>query len=207
MKYVLILVLFGVSPLIRAQLPAKPLGKTQWPAGVPVTGELVKALGWSDASGRHYVVASTTGIEEKPAADGEVYRSARLSVKQYRQSGATMTVEWEIRDGLADCPLDATARFVPEAIQVTDLDKNEVPEVWVMYRTACRGDVSPATLKLILYEGKTKYAMRGTTRVPAGENRFVGGKYRFDAAFEQRPAVFKTFAKSLWAKYRTDPLD
>ena len=208
---ILILAVF-TSLTVRAQLPAKSISKAQLPKAIVVTGELVKALQWNDPAGQHplgqhYVVVTTTGVQQKPAADGETYRSAKLSVKHFLQTGVAVSVQWEVKDGIADCPLDAVARFFPDAIQVTDLTKDGTPEIWILYTTACRGDVSPATLKLILYEGATKYAMRGTTRIPTGEKQFTGGDYRFDSAFEKGAAVLKTFAKGLWEKYRADTLE
>jgi hypothetical protein len=204
--HTLILAVF-TSLTVRAQLPAKSISKAQLPKAIVVTGELVKALQWSEPAGQHYVVVTTSGIQQKPSADGETYRSAKLSVKHFLQTSVAVSVQWEVKDGIADCPLDAVARFFPDAIQVTDLTKDGTPEIWILYTTACRGDVSPATLKLILYEGATKYAMRGTTQVPAGEKQFMGGDYRFDSAFDKGAAVLKIFAKGLWDKYRTDTLE
>jgi len=51
------------------------------------------------------------------------------------------------------CPFDITAQFTQPALRVSDADADEKPEFWVGSRVSCRGDVSPATLKVIGYEG------------------------------------------------------
>jgi hypothetical protein len=69
-----------------------------------------------------------------------------------------------------------------------------------MYKTACHGDVSPCDMKIIMYEGTNKYAMRGQNKVQLSEHEFYGGDYTFDRAFKQSPKVFKEFAIDLWEK-------
>lgn len=69
-----------------------------------------------------------------------------------------------------------------------------------MYKTVCHGDVSPVTMKIIMYEGNKKYAVRGDTRVSVSEGHTMGGEYTFDDAFKNGPAAFREYAKKLWAK-------
>ncbi|MCG8318519.1 MAG: hypothetical protein MI921_03370 [Cytophagales bacterium] len=54
---------------------------------------------------------------------------------------------------------------------------------------ACRYDVSPATMKVIAYEGHQKYAMRGAT---AYGNVWQKDNYKADNALSVYPAL-KTF--------------
>ena len=69
-----------------------------------------------------------------------------------------------------------------------------------MYKTVCHGDVSPCDMKIIMYHGLQKFAMRGQNRVQVSDTDFVGGDYKFDKAFIEGPTEFKNFAKSLWNK-------
>lgn len=105
---------------------------------------------------------------------------------------------WKLYDFVKDCPVDIDAEFYNQFPKVTDLNKNDVPEVWIMYKTGCHGDVSPVTLKLIMYEGNKKYAMRGENKVQVGTDNYLGGEYKFDKSFNSAPDVFKNFAIKLW---------
>ncbi|RFZ82290.1 hypothetical protein DYU05_16890 [Mucilaginibacter terrenus] len=69
-----------------------------------------------------------------------------------------------------------------------------------MYKTACRGDVSPSDMKIIMYEGGKKYAVRGTNKIKVGEKIYEGGAYTTDEAFKTGPLVFAKYAATLWKK-------
>ena len=75
-----------------------------------------------------------------------------------------------------------------------------------MYRTTCRGDVSPSTQKIIMYEGARKYAARGTTRVVMAGAQPEGGAYTLDAAWQAAPAAFRQHAAQLWQQHRDERL-
>ena len=102
------------------------------------------------------------------------------------------------RDFVERCEFDLTLEVIEGSIRLTDLDDDGEPEVSFVYRSACRSDVSPLTAKLLLYEGSTKYALRGTTRERVGETEYEGGAYTVDPSFEQGPGPFIEFAKAQW---------
>jgi hypothetical protein len=85
-------------------------------------------------------------------------------------------------------------------LAITDLNHDGKAEMWMMYKTVCHGDVSPSTMKIIMYEGSQKFAVRGTNRVKLSANKFLGGEYSFDDAFKTGPEPFREFAKQLWQK-------
>jgi hypothetical protein len=94
--------------------------------------------------------------------------------------------------------------FQKNLVRLTDLNKNGIPEIWMVYKTYCKGDVSPSTMKLIMYEGKQKYAMRGSSKVRVSVKDFAGGEYKFDKAFEASTSAIKKFAQQLWKKFVVD---
>jgi len=74
-----------------------------------------------------------------------------------------------------------------------------------MYETVCHGDVSPSDMKIIMYEGQQKFAMRGENKInygtgDNGQKMYAGGEYKIDDAFSNGPTVFLEFAKKLWNK-------
>ena len=89
---------------------------------------------------------------------------------------------------------------MPKSFAVTDLNKDGKAEVWLMYTTACTGDVSPPDMKIIMHEGVKKYAVRGTKKVKVSNKDFEGGKYTFDEAFKTGPEAFRQYAADMWKK-------
>ena len=68
---------------------------------------------------------------------------------------------------------------------------------------ACRSDVSPSELKLIMHENSAKYALRGNMLIKI-EGFNEGGDYKVDKSFDSAPAGFLDYAKSQWKEYRLE---
>lgn len=158
-------------------------------------------LCWSDPEGKHIVFTNETGtFYTNLRENGELYdQNAEVSCYHYIQKPGKDNFEksWKIFDYSRDCPVDAFAKFKNNTLQKTDLNKNGTAEIWTMYYTYCKGDVSPSKLKIIMYEGQKKYKMTGETKVQIGENEYFGGRILSEGNFTEQPGFLK-FAKSLW---------
>ncbi|MBQ7618410.1 MAG: hypothetical protein IJS50_06000, partial [Desulfovibrio sp.] len=100
-----------------------------------------------------------------------------------------------------NCETSLSLEFAKSSPIVTDLDHNGLAEVWLTYYLACRGDVSPEGMKIIMYENGQKYALRGETFLHV-DGQDLGGKYQLDSAFKKAPEVFRRFADQLWQKQK-----
>lgn len=192
---------FAPSVGAAADIPTKPV--TSIPKGLDVKGKFVGGLRWDDRNGENWLILTETGEFKSPTqkrADSPdlVDHDAEVYAYLFTKTPDGFKQTWKITDFNRNCQFDVSASFVPEATSVTDLDDDGLAEVWVVYRTACRSDVSPATMKLIMYEGTTKYAMRGETRI--GED---GGGMNPDPAFRAAP-VFLKYAEAKWMKFRNE---
>jgi hypothetical protein len=177
------------------------LDSSELPMGIKYSGKLKDAIGWLDGLGYNIVVTVETGICTNPKFKHENEGSdAELFAYHYNNDGDNLQQTWKVYDFIKDCPVDLEASFVKNTLQVTDLNNNGIGEVWIMYKTVCHGDVSPLDMKIIMYESKQKYAMRGRNKVRVSEKDFEGGDYKFDAAFTAGPAAFRDFALKLWNK-------
>ncbi|WP_022821637.1 M949_RS01915 family surface polysaccharide biosynthesis protein [Hymenobacter norwichensis] len=188
-----------------AQLRVSPLQPTAVPTTLLHTGRLVQALRYTDRTGTYTVLATQTGAVRATSAVVDEAQRADLYAYQYPATGTIPT--WQLHDFVTDCPVDLQARFRPQGLTVTDLDQDGTAEVWLVYRTVCRGDVSPSIQKIIMYEGQRKYAVRGTSRVlingkPYGE----GGTYTFDAALLVAPVAFRHHAAQLWKRHLVEDI-
>lgn len=162
-------------------------------------GKVVDAVKWKDKDGAHIVV--TKEYKEETSKESEQNMTgldAQINVTHYKVYKGSLHETWKITDGVSDCPLDIQVAFIKNTFHVTDLDNDGVAEVWVMYKTACHGDVSPCDMKVIMYEGKQKYAMRGENRVKLSETEQFGGEYKFDDAFLKGNKLFREHAEKMW---------
>ncbi|MBF4485134.1 hypothetical protein [Flavobacterium sp. CSZ] len=186
-------------------LVVNKIDSTQFPASIKYEGFIKNAVRWKDKSGENIVITSETGIyrNEKLKHEFEDSIDAELYAYHFILSNNEATQTWRVKDFIADCPVDITASFVKNTFKITDLNKNGIAEVWLMYKTVCHGDVSPSNMKIIMYEGNSKYAMRGENKVQVGSDvndkaSFIGGEFKLDANFKNGPKVFKEYAQNLW---------
>lgn len=184
------------------------IDSAQVPATLKYKGNFKDGFRWKDKTGEYAVITSETGVyfnedfpHENDGSDAEVFAQC--------YSLENNQLVWKVNDFVKDCMVDIDAEFKKNTLEVTDLDKNGIAEIWMMYELACKGDVSPSDLKVIMYEGKQKFAMRGQTKIRTGmENNgkpvLEGGSYTFDKAFKEGPKVFREYAEKLWKKNMED---
>lgn len=175
------------------------LNASQLPKMVKYQGKLRNAVQWTDRSGDHIVVTAETGVYRNPK-NTEDWADAELFAQHYLVKAGVAQQTWKVYDFIKDCPVDVQASFIKNTLQVTDLNKDGMGEVWVMYKTACQGDVSPATMKIIMYQRAQKFAMRGENKIKLSEQEQYGGQYTFDRTFLDGPKEFRDFALKLWNK-------
>ena len=194
----------------RAQSPARLVVlrfDSATAARLPHRGTVVAGRWWRDAAGEHTLLLTQTGklpsrmraaelaVGDEPAYDAEVYGYHYTHAVGIRGSARLV---WRTVDAERGCQFDLYAGHVTEAVSLTDLDRDGVAETLFMYTTSCRSDVSPAIRKLIMHEGREKYAIRGTTKPPGQDG---GGEMAVDTAFARAPRAFREYAVRQWKRY------
>ena len=171
------------------------------PKEIKYDGKIKQVLRWVDKIGENIVITTETGGYQNPKINHENDGTdVEVFAYHYLVTNNQVIKSWRVHDFVYDCPVDFEATFLDNTFQITDLNKNGIGEIWLMYKTVCHGDVSPYEMKIILYEGKTKYAMRGHNKVEVSPGEFYGGDYKFDKNFTYGPMEFRDFAKNLWNK-------
>lgn len=159
--------------------------KVHLPSGVKATGTVLAMEEAADADGDHVYfvekVAKKTGPE--------------LHAYGYVSKGGKWVKQWQANDFVRDCDFDAILEL--KQLAVEDVNADGKSEVIVAYEIACVSDVSPHGLKVLLYSGDTKYALRGSTKVDVGGGTFEGGTYEADPSI---PPAFADFLKKRWAR-------
>ena len=170
-----------------------------------VQGRTVHAVRWRDRLGDHTLLLGESGElpSEQAEVDPDSYmhnaRDASVYAYEYLEVAGKATRVWKLEDHERGCAYDLMAEFVPGSVTITDLDADGEAEVTFQYTLQCTSDVSPATRKLILREGKDKYAIRGTNRSPYFEPEFVTREA--DPAFDKAPPAFLKHALEQWEAF------
>lgn len=185
-------------------LKIKTLTKAEIPTDISYEGEIKNAVRWKDKMGDNIVLTTETGIYQSDKFQHENEGGdAELFAYHYTIHEGRSNLVWKVYDYISDCPVDIEAKFIKDTFNITDLDENGIAEIWIMYTTVCHGDVSPANMKIIMYEVFTKHAMRGRNRITLGPNEdgstFIeGGEYVFDDRFLNSRKEFQEYAINLW---------
>lgn len=206
-----------LSSVALATKPSEPL-----PKELPIEGQPVAHLRFSDERGAHLLVVTETEVTSKATPDGDHVTSKKLfgyhlTQKPPAKKGSTRRgtreaakqdhrwqVLWQTKDFVLDCPVDLTLAVEPGSLGVSDVDKDGVMETRFAYRLGCRGDVSPLGLKLLFHEGTQKLAVRGTTREHVGDDDgkpvYEGGEHTLDPGFAKGPKGLEALAIREWRR-------
>ncbi len=195
------------SYVLTAQPIITKLAKSSLGKSFKYAGNFIDAIQWKDSLGENIVIRSHSGIYQSPADRDNGTNSSALFAYRYILKNDTADLGWKMTDFIKACELDITCNFLQEGLVVTDLDNNNVAEVWLVYQKACRGDVSPADMKILMNEGKKKSVMSGVRRIQISKTEVIGGEYKFDASFKSGNTLFRQYAKKLWKQFLTTDLE
>lgn len=187
-----------------------PISNRDIPKGIKYEGAMRDALYWRDNIGEHIVITSETG-PYSDYSEGEYGRSAELFAYHFALNSGIAKQTWKVYDFIKSCPLDLGVKFVQNVIvqntqQITDLNNDGIMEVWLIYTLQCASDVSPSNMKIIMYSGNKKFAMRGFSKLVdvLGFGTELGGDFELDNEFLAGPKIFIEYAVFLWEKNMID---
>jgi hypothetical protein len=231
-KLSFIIFFMALTIVVNAQMSFSAKKLPQAPSGLRFKGKLQEAWKWKDSLGDNVLLLSATDVYWNKQEDAS---SVQLYAYHYCRSDTGYRVLWRLNDMIENCPVDIKAAFLNGSTSITDLDKDGVAETTVQYRLVCRGDVSPANMKLIMHEDTVKYALRGmmwtpfaspdpsNKKLPVTEKdvnleTLAGykpdedyykeyGRYKSEKDFIKAPPSFLQFARKQWLKFAVEPTD
>lgn len=162
-------------------------------------GDLVLAKSWQDSNGLNFLLLSQLYSEKEDPEMGDMLTTRELYAYHYTKNSGQIKQLRKFQDWEKECFFDNRARFIKEALSITDLDNNNYGEATFVYRLACLSELDAETLKLILTENGKKYAIRGTTDLDAF-GQFEKGATKIDSSFSDAPKEFLEHAKLVWKK-------
>ncbi|MCR5259133.1 MAG: hypothetical protein K6E40_13370 [Desulfovibrio sp.] len=180
------LVCLAVASVV--MLPSSVVAEDQTMAGWPVKGKVESVTPVQDRLGNGFIVYSKFSEQsDEPFGVTETVHAYR-----FNGEGRGLSKIWQINDGVELCGCDGVgASFAEGMPTVTDLDGNGLKEVWTAYFYTCQSEGVADDFKIIMYEGRKKYAMRGFADQAVG---------KMDAAFKSGPASFRSYADGLWKR-------
>lgn len=202
-KFLLLIFIISISSVSFGQVRIRltKLDSSQISEKVKYEGVFKKAFKFTDKLGDNIVILTESGIyynEKFKHENGG--QDAELFAYHFLLNNDSVNKTWKVYDFINDCPVDLDAKFIKNTFQVTDLNKDGIGEIWIMYNTVCHGDVSPTDMKIIMYQGTQKYTIRGRSKVYLNCMKSEGGEFKFDKSFNEGLKVYKEFATKLWKK-------
>lgn len=202
MKLKLFIIFTICAHFVNGQISITNIDSTKLPKEIKYVGHIINAVKYSDTLGTNYILTTETGKYSSKNSAGDDFENAALYVYHYIVKTDSMKLLWRIYDFNKECEFDIYVRFIGKTFKVTDLNKNGLAEVWVMYENQCTSDVSPAPTKIIMYESNKKYTIRGESKVQVSEREFIGGQYSLDDNLKNGNPLFRQFAINLWEKHK-----
>lgn len=172
-----------------------PFNKEKFPNQISnFKGYIEQGKYWKDKNGDNYFILTFEPTIYKDK-DDESYKSQTGHGYHFCNNNTNdFTLVREFIDFVKDCQHDLTFDFLPEYFIVQDLNNNQFGEITVIYNMTCASDVSPYTIKLLMFENGEKYAIRGTTKVNAGGGEMYGGDITVDPSFNNVENSLKNYA-------------
>lgn len=211
------------------------LSKTELPASIKFKGVFHEGFSWSDKLGENILFTSLVPVytsDAKRSDDGEAERSAELYAFHFIKKDTAWKLLWKLTDAEKDCLFDVTCSFLDQSTTITDLDHNGIAETKIQYKLACRSDVSPAYMKLVMHEDSTKYILRGSMWIKASDTDqfFVTekdadleklpkkndeyeqllqtfGRYETEREFSTAPPAFLEYARKQWMQFAVETIN
>lgn len=160
------------------------------PPFVDFTHDDGDTLTWADKQGVHFLVLHQS---EKTFHESEMTSSQYILAKHWLQEGNSRVETWSYQDGIEDCQVDIEAKFLA-APRFADLDEDGVYEVWFITQMACKGDISPSRVQVVMVDNGTTYRMDAEEKLVFPDGTTDGGSYTL-GDFEQLPELYQTYAR------------
>lgn len=186
------------------------LGYDEIPKAIDFKGTVVEALKWSDSNGENILIQTVTGHfvwkdYDKDSISYMLQDKWELYAYLFQKNNSENEYKrkWRIYDYTKCFGVDWFMGFVPKATTITDLDNNGIAEITIPYVSICRGGMDPGTMKIIMYEGNTKYALRGFTMLVCKGEHPYGGKFTESENVKEN-LVFSNFLKKHWHRNKCE---
>jgi hypothetical protein len=170
-------------------------------------GSVVEALSWTDSKGQNILIQTVTGHfnwkdYDKDSTEYLTQDKSELYVYHFQKGNIdnVYSLKWRIYDFTECFGVDWYTGFVPQATTITDIDEDGISEITIPYVSICRGGMDPGIMKIIMYEGNQKYALRGSTMLMCESEHPYGGEFKPSKNLMDKK-LFLNFLTQHWNKH------
>lgn len=180
------------------------LGYDEIPKYIEFRGTLLQASRWKDIQGEKILIQSVSGHFDwydytEDSTDFMVQDKSELYAYLFekKKGSKRFDLSWKMYDYNECFGVDWFTGFIPQATTITDVDKDGITEISMPYVLICRGGMDPGTMKIIMYEGKEKYALRGATKLMCKSEHPYGGENKPSENLKTK-TDFSNFMQARW---------
>lgn len=181
------------------------------PKDIDFRGTVVETLKWNDKLGDNILIQSVSGWFPWKDYDNTDSTSYIMQDKweiyaylfQKKEGENTYKRLWKVYDYNECFGVDWYAGFISKGTTITDIDNNGIAEISIPYVLICRGGLDPGSMKIIMYEGTSKYAIRGETALSFDQGVSYGGDYKLSDNLKEK-LYFKNFLLERWNAHKYD---
>jgi hypothetical protein len=218
-----------IAPEVKIDMTLHPILEKDLSPEMTFEDEFISADSWDDKMGHNVLIRSAIidAIEKDPEQDDRDFYYGKVHAYHYIVSAdGKATLLWDMNDSERQCDFDLSIGFVAKDLIISDKDKNDIAETSIVYAKACRSDVSPANMKVIMHEGEKKFGLRGVmvdilpdNNTPRAIDDLDFSKHNFDVEddnfdyfnyfgryenekdFDGAPDSFLQHGKEIWMKH------
>lgn len=167
--------------------------------GIELSYSPVKAIQFTDVSGDYLIVLLKHSSISRQLPNPEREEYHQIKVINFKKSGQSWINQWEINDFI-DCPtLDSELDFFLDNVDISDVNKDGIYEVSIPYHMFCGGGVDPSIIKIIMRTGKSKFAIRGNSKIIIPGVEPMGGELTIDSAlYNKKNIPFREQLLKIW---------
>jgi hypothetical protein len=184
-----------------SQMNVRRVSSSSLPSEISQMPDIGLCVRWTDTTGDN-VVVSTMKLN-RPSDDRNYFKECVPSVYRFLVKNDTTAPIWATPGSGLSCQIAGKGDKVKSSLLITDLDKNNVAEIWIIFKAICVNDDAPSPMKIVMHQLDRRYQQTGT-RLWKNDEATSGGGYQFDDAFQRTAAMFKDYADRLWKQNVTD---
>ena len=156
----------------------------------PFTSLDSDTLTWVDKNGVNLLLLETSDIITDANTN---LRSKNLQATHWLKKEGQLIHHWSYQDEITECPVDLEMKFLA-APQFSDLNNDGIYEIWMMIQKACKGDISPSLVEVIMVdERKAKYFLTAEEQLIFPNGTIYGGSYDLED-FTELPIHYQEYA-------------
>jgi hypothetical protein len=161
------------------------------------SGKIKEAVTWNDLKGEHIVFTTESGVfHSKSKQYNFDVSNAEIYYYHYVKEKSDFQVKQIRHYFVNDCVSDVKCKFIKNNIEITDVNKNGIPEIWLGYRLICRSDVSPSEFNIIVFEDEKESILKGYSLIKIGSYTYGNGEIEDRLNFSDDNLLL--YAKKKW---------